>query len=88
MTTIPLSELAGAHLGKTVTIATDDGDVTGLLLGANHQANVNETYGYGAKKPVARLIVEQRVFVTLKGWGERGFWPTTKATIHEPGAAA
>lgn len=37
---IRADELSGKHMGKTVTIRRDDADVTGILAGIGHQADL------------------------------------------------
>ena len=75
-----LKDLAGEHLGQTVTITTPDASVTGVLAGVEHHCDlidvstITDAIANESRYAPGRSYVA----VTIAGWGSRDFSPNAE----------
>lgn len=69
---ITVKALSGAHLGKRITITTDNTEATGVLQGFEHEGSVitNQTYGGeehipGATTTHLTIFPDQRILAQM-----------------------
>lgn len=77
---LELADLGGRDLGRTITIPTSEGEVTGLLVEIKQRIEVEDLIalrGQGVARSKSRPVTT----ITLRGWAPRDFWGDTAAAI-------
>lgn len=76
---ITCGELNAGYLGRTVTVRTNEGPCTGLLVLVEHSAEMVSVATMTTPDEVAPGRTYTRI--TLHGWGARRFNPSTPVDV-------
>lgn len=74
------ADLNGTHLGRTITVTTPEGEVTGMLAGVEHAADLIDDSNIMDVTP-RYALGQPRVVITIAGWGGRTFSPRAEVTV-------
>lgn len=72
-------DLSRAHLGKTITLRSGLGEMTGILAGVDHWADVVSVATFS--EPSQEALGRAHTTITLLGWGASGVSPDTRVEV-------